>query len=301
MKHKFVAVLGTFAASLVFAQGGFDGPGRYEIKNVQNGKVLQVDPREQTTVVQASPVNREHQFWDVQPVPGGFFVLHNAINGRVLQLFRNSNKSQMVVAPPDDRNRGQLWRIQPSRDGNAMIVSSFGWTLDVPGGTGGEGARLQVYDQNGGGNQVFVFRRIGGDDRRDEPRRDEPRRDMDRDRDRDGDRADDRTRPDRFGRYWDDRDQMWKVAGDGACLYPQPDFRGEAVCTRVGFDLGEPGRQFQGQVASVRLFGHAQSVLIFELPGFRGEPFRIMHDEPDLRRGRGRVAMGFGLGSLRVN
>ena len=81
MKHTFVAVSGIFAASLVFAQGGFDGPGRYEIRNVQNGKVLQADPREQTTVVQASPVNREHQFWDVQPVPGGFFVLHNAING----------------------------------------------------------------------------------------------------------------------------------------------------------------------------------------------------------------------------
>jgi len=285
--------MGTLAASLVFAQGGFDGPGRYEIRNVQTGKVMDVGRREQLTVVQESPGNTDNQFWDIQPAPGGFFILRNAINGRVLQLFRNTNKSQMVVAPPDEGNRGQLWRIQPARDGNVMIVSSFGWAIDVPGGSGNEGQRLQVYDQNGEGNQSFVLRRVGGG---------EPRRDIDRDGG--GGRRDQPERnrdPDRFGRFWDDREQSWKVAGDGACFYQQTGFRGDALCTRVGSDIGDAVRQFNGTFGSVRLFGHASAVEVFETPGFRGDRFRITHDEPDLKRARGTGDFSFGVGSFRVN
>jgi len=38
----------------VSAQGGFDGPGRYEIANLKSGKVLDMDRNDQTSVMQFS-------------------------------------------------------------------------------------------------------------------------------------------------------------------------------------------------------------------------------------------------------
>ena len=38
----------------VGAQGGFNGPGRYEITNLKSGKVLDVDRNDQTSVIQFS-------------------------------------------------------------------------------------------------------------------------------------------------------------------------------------------------------------------------------------------------------
>src|SRR5215471_16945953 len=37
---------------LANAQGGFDGPGRYEIVNLDSGKVLDLDPNDRTSVIQ---------------------------------------------------------------------------------------------------------------------------------------------------------------------------------------------------------------------------------------------------------
>ncbi len=78
-------------------------------------------------------------------------------------------------------------------------------------------------------------------------------------------------------------------ASDRACFYEQPDYRGSSWCTEVGTDVSDADRD----AGSVRLFGHAQMVEVFDRPEFRGERRRITHDERDLRR------LGH-IGSLRV-
>jgi hypothetical protein len=298
MQHRVIAryragvVVGTLAVSLAFAQSGYEGPGRYEIKNVQTGKAMQVDRGAETAVFQGSTTGSDNQLWDIRPAPGGFVTIHNASSGRLLQLSRNANQSQMVLAPPDESNRGQLWRLEPGKDGNTMIVSSFGWTIGVPDGSSKEGQRLQVYDRNGEASQRFLLRRTGGI----EPLPD-PGRAGDTSR-----RSDEHNRePDRFGRFWDDHDKLWKLAGDGVCFYQKTRFRGDALCTRVGSDIGDAVRRFNGNFGSARLFGHAQEVEVFESPGFRGDSFRITKDEPDLNRVHGRDSFSFGVGSFRVD
>jgi len=52
------------AASLAMAQGGFGGPGRYEITNIKSGKVLDLDRNDQTTVIQYSARGTDNQRWD---------------------------------------------------------------------------------------------------------------------------------------------------------------------------------------------------------------------------------------------
>ena len=50
-----------------WAQGGFNGPGRYEIGNVRSGKVIDLDRNNQTSVIQFSARNTDNQQWDVAP------------------------------------------------------------------------------------------------------------------------------------------------------------------------------------------------------------------------------------------
>lgn len=280
MKHL---VTGLFTAVLAMAQGGFNGPGRYEITNLKSGKVLDLDRNDQTTVIQYSPRGTDNQQWDIVPAEDGFWFIRNAMNGKALQPVRNSNSAELIGAR-FDRGPDQQWRIQPGKDGNALIVSRFGRTIDVPDGSSRDGLHIQIYDLNGDSNQRFVLHRVGGFDR--------DRRD-DRDRGGFGDRG--RGAPDEMGRYFDEREQMWKLAGDGVCFYRGTDFRGEAFCARIGVDVQELPPQFRGSFGSARLFGRAQVVEIFERPGFRGDRFRITRDIRDLDRMAGRI------GSFRIN
>lgn len=265
------------AAALAHAQGGFTGPGRYEIANLKSGKVLDLDRNDQTTVIQYSPRRTDNQRWDLAPGPDGSWFIRNAMNGKALQPVRDGNSAELMCAR-FDRSPDQQWRIQPGKDGNALIVSRGGRTIDIPDGSTRDGLHAQIYDVNGDSNQRFSFTRVGGFV----------------DRDRRDDRGVDRSRggvPDQPGRYWDDREQTWKLAGDGVCFYRQTDFRGDALCTRIGVDVSE----VSGSFGSARLFGRAQVVEVFERPGFHGERFRITRDTRDLDR------MGGGVGSFRVN
>jgi hypothetical protein len=258
---------GTFAlvltGSLALAQGGFDGPGRYEIANLKSGKVLDLDRIDQTTVIQSSARGTEDQTWDITPAGPGFYFIRNGMNGKALEAARDSSGAP-VVCTRFDGNPNQQWRFARGREDNALMISSNG----VP---------IQTYDLSGDANQRFVLRRIKrGPDR-------VPQR-FDRDRN---------LEPDQTGRFWDPQDQMWKLAGDGVCFYERTDFRGEARCTRMGNDLSDLGRD--APFLSVRLFGRAEVVEAFEQPGFRGERVRLVRDERDLRRmNLGRV------GSFRV-
>ena len=268
-------IAGMVFCAVTFAQGGFNGPGRYEITNLKSGRVLDLDRNDQTTVIQYSPRGTDNQRWDIEPAEDGSVFIRNAMNGKALQPVRNGNSAQLICAR-FDRGPDQQWRIQPGKDGNALIVSRNGRTIDVPDGSSRDGLHLQIYDLNGDSNQRFMLRRVAGPT-------------MERREDRERDRG--RGAPDESGRVWDDREQVWKLAGDGACFYRDRDFRGEAFCTRLGVEVGDVPR---GSFASMRLFGRAQGVEIFERPRFRGERARLNRDTRDLERLGGRV------GSFRV-
>ena len=156
-----IALAGILTAGLAAAQGGFNGPGRYEITNERNGKALALDPRDQTTVAQVSPRGDDTQQWLLEPGPNGGFFIRSALDGRALTITQNA-RSTPVVCRRLDRASGQQWRIDAaSADGKAVIVSlAGGRVIDIPNGSSQEGLRIQIYDRNGDPNQRFIFRRI---------------------------------------------------------------------------------------------------------------------------------------------
>ena len=144
------------------AQGGFDGPGWYEIANLKSGKVLDMDRNDQTSVIQYSSQGTDNQVWEIQPSgEPGLYYLRNAMNGSVLEADGTRNSTPVRTARFDG-GANQQWRFDTGKDGNALIVSRLGKALDIPGGTSADGARVQIYDIDGDSNQRFIFRKVSG-------------------------------------------------------------------------------------------------------------------------------------------
>ena len=157
--YRFVVFIASMATLL--AQGGFNGPGRYEITNIKSLKVLDLDRNNQTMVIQFSSRGTDNQTWFIQPAGNGYFYLRNGMNGYALDAGYAGN-STPVQGVPFSGGESQQWRFDQGKDGNALIMSRLGRTLDIPDGTNRDGARVQVYDANGDSNQRFMFRRVSG-------------------------------------------------------------------------------------------------------------------------------------------
>ncbi|MEX2302051.1 MAG: M48 family metalloprotease [Bryobacterales bacterium] len=141
------------------AQGGFNGPGRYEITNSKSGKVLDLDRNDQTRVMQFSSRGTDNQTWDIQAAGGGRYSLRSVMNGNALEAVGNNNSTPVRATRFDGRS-SQQWRFDASKDGSALIVSNLGKTLDIPGGSTKDGALVQTYEVNGDANQRFTLRRV---------------------------------------------------------------------------------------------------------------------------------------------
>jgi len=268
-RYLVTALAMAAAASLpsaAWAQGGFNGPGRYEITNVRSGKVLALDRNDHTTVIQLSPRNNSNQYWDIREVEGGYWFIRPGMAGGALECMNVANSTPVRVTPFTG-TPSQQWRITAGKDGNALITNRNGKTLDIPNGTDREGARVDTYEINGEANQRFKFRRIG----------DMPRYDGDRDR-----------RPDAYSGRFDESDHMWKLDGDGVCFYRERGFMGRAFCVRAGEDIARLPDEWVGVFQSVKLFGHVRAVEVFGEPDFGGSRIRLERDQPDLDRFRSR-------------
>ena len=152
-----LSIIGT----TLFAQGGFTGPGWYRITNLKSGRSLALAP-DMRAVVQLSPRDSEDQAWLIDPAPGGMFFIRNGVNGNALQP-TSGDRSAQVVAAPYNGQPGQQWRIQPGKDGNALIANSFGRVLDIANGEQRDGVPLQIYDNNGDSNQRFTLSAVRGE------------------------------------------------------------------------------------------------------------------------------------------
>jgi hypothetical protein len=69
-----IGIVWAMGISLAWAQGGFGGPGRYEILNLQSGKVIDLDRNDQTTVIQFQSRGTDNQQWDFQPAGRRVFL-----------------------------------------------------------------------------------------------------------------------------------------------------------------------------------------------------------------------------------
>jgi hypothetical protein len=148
------------APECAFAQGGFNGPGRYEISDIQSGKALDMDRNDQRSVIQFELRRTDNQIWQIERASQGYYFIRNAMNGNALEAVSN-RRSTPVEANPFHGGPSQQWRIEP-KDGSALIIARMGKTLDIPDGTGRNGVRVQTYDVNGDEDQRFTFRRAGG-------------------------------------------------------------------------------------------------------------------------------------------
>jgi beta-barrel assembly-enhancing protease len=144
-----------------YAQGGFNGPGRYQITNVKSGKVLDLDRNDQRSVIQFSSRGTDNQMWEIRPAGGNFYTLRSVMNGNALEAMGTRNSTPVQATPYHGRN-SQQWLLETAPDGNLLLVSRLGKALDVPDGTGRDGAPIQIYDRNGDSNQQFTLRQIAG-------------------------------------------------------------------------------------------------------------------------------------------
>jgi hypothetical protein len=264
-----------------WAQGGFNGPGRYEIGNVRSGKVIDLDRNGQTSVMQFPARNTDNQQWDVAPAEPGFWCLRNAMNGAALEAMGARN-SAPVRGMPFTGRPSQQWRIAPANHGNALITNRLGKTLDIPNASTRDGARVQTYDVNGEANQRFTFRRLA------DLARNDGRRDRDRDGGRDADDWDHERRWERYYGRFDERAHRWGMEGDGVCFYREPGYRGRAFCVRAGDEAHRLPGALIDRFASLKFFGRVRGVEVFAEEEFGGRRARIEHDQPgrgdDMRR-----------------
>lgn len=277
--HVAAACALAAAAALPFgawAQGGFNGPGRYEIANVNSGKVIDLDRNNQTSVIQFSSRRTDNQQWDITPAEPGYWYFRNAMNGAALEAMDMRN-STPVRGMPFTRSPSQQWRIMPAMDGNALITNRLGKTLDIPNAQLRDGARINTYDVNGEANQRFVFRRVG------DVVRPGPGPGPGRDDDRDRDDWDHDRRWERYYGHFDEREHRWGMAGDGACFYRQEGFRGRAFCVAAGDTVRRLPDRFGERFRSVKFFGRVRRVVVFSEDEFGGRRSRFERDQPELR------------------
>lgn len=259
------------AAPQAKAQGGFEGPGRYQITNVGSGKDLALDRNDKTTVMQFQPLNKDSEQWDAHPADEGFWVIRNVMTGAALECLGPENGAP-VRGMPFTQSPAQQWRIELGPRGNAMITSRVGKTLGVGGGGRADGDRMQLFERNGGPRQEFVFRRIVVAANMRSPS--------------ERDRREEREISETHSGFYDDRDGMWKLQGDGACFYRGANFQGKALCVRSGEEMPKVPDDWLEVFRSVKFFGRVREVTAFHDPDFQGARISIAHDERDLEQYR---------------
>ena len=62
-------------------RGASRGQGRYEIVNVKSGRLMGVDTRDRSSVVQFSAPSGDNTSWDIEQAGQGYYYIRNAANG----------------------------------------------------------------------------------------------------------------------------------------------------------------------------------------------------------------------------
>jgi hypothetical protein len=261
----------------MFAQGGFRGAGRYEIYSPLSRKVLDMDRNDRRTVIQYESRRTDNQMWDISDAGGGYFYIRNAMNGNALSVQDDRNSSPLIAAPFNS-SPAQQWRFEGGQDSSAILVNRNGKAVDIPYGSKDNGTKINSYGRNGEENQRWQFQVAANSGNR-----------YDR-----GDNTQNRSRSrydapatggqrDRDGVYFDDQERMYKMDGDGVCFYRDRDFRGEAVCATLTSGRSRWNSSIS-DIGSVRFFGRATAVQVFDREEFRGNSVEISGDDRNFNR-----------------
>ena len=265
MTRMTLYVLFSIAA---LAQGGFRGEGRYEIFSPLSRKVLDMDRNDRRTVIQYESRRTDNQAWDITDAGGGYYFIRNGMNGSALAVQDDRNSSPLA-AQPFNNSPAQQWRFESGQDSTAIVVNRNGKAIDIPYGSKNNGTKVNSYGRNGEENQRWQFQPAGGTPGRGQSRYDAP--------------ATSGGRRDADGVYFDDRDRMYKMDGDGVCFYREREFRGEAVCATVRTGRRRWNNSFT-DIGSVKFFGRATGVQVFDREEFRGNSVEITGDERNFNR-----------------
>ena len=270
----------------MLAQGGFRGAGRYEIYSPLSRKVLDMDRNDRRTVIQFESRRTDNQVWDITDAGGGYYYIRNGMNGFALAVQDDRNSSPLV-AEEFGNSPAQQWRFESGNDSTAILVNRNGKAIDIPYGSKNDGIKVNSYGRSGEENQRWQLRVAGnmsggGNNRYDRNdntpvrpgrgRYDAPVAGQLSGGQRDAD-----------GAYFDDRERMYKMDGDGVCFYRDRNFQGEAVCATVRTGRRRWNSSFT-DIGSVKFFGRATGVQVFDKEGFRGNSVEVTGDERNFNR-----------------
>ena len=145
------------------------GDGFYEVRNLNSGKVLDVDHGNivpGTNILQWSDYASDNQRWAVQRCEGGYRLVCKA-NGLALTLGASAGPGSNAFASTVADGRGQVFSLEPAAlervvsDGEYVVSSQVDpmQVLDIAGASTANCARLEVYESHMADNQIFRFER----------------------------------------------------------------------------------------------------------------------------------------------
>jgi hypothetical protein len=136
--------------------GGFEGPGRYVVVNVESRKALELDRVDHRGVILSSLRQNDSQRWDVERAGPELFYIRNAEDGRALD---SSSLDGIANCVRFDGGVNQQWRLEPGKENSIVIVAHDGRALEIP-TEGVSGGRVKIGEKTGGAEQRFSMRRI---------------------------------------------------------------------------------------------------------------------------------------------
>ena len=133
------------------------------IKNANSGKYLSADGNRLWNYESAN----DGSHWIPKVSPKGGIILVNSVTGTVLDLSgANSSVGTALQLYANNATAAQAWRFMLTNlvdSGYYTVVNQTRWdnVLDVAGGSGASGARVQLYGYNGSNAQKWYVRDLG--------------------------------------------------------------------------------------------------------------------------------------------
>jgi hypothetical protein len=119
-----------------------------------------------TPVQTYSPNNGQNQSWLLLPQNDGSYLIKSAMCEKFLDVVGDPelDHSRLVINSYTGRS-SQRWFLKPV--GKYYVISNatrerggIGLVIDVPGKDDSGGTQLQVFQPNGGGNQLWILQRV---------------------------------------------------------------------------------------------------------------------------------------------
>lgn len=149
------------------------GNGYYTIQNINSGKVIDVsggNGSNGTNIQQYSYNDSFSQKWIIKSTGDGYYKIISSINGKCLDVAAGVAKnSANIQLYSDNGSNAQKFRLKLIDCGQSLAngvyrissKASEGKVLDIAGGATGNGANVQIYQNNGSDAQKWIVNYLG--------------------------------------------------------------------------------------------------------------------------------------------